>query len=659
MCGIAGFISLTTSNNLSSDAMQMIEKLHYRGPDDKGVWTDDSFDRDINDGIDNKKGIALAHSRLAIVDLSPAGHQPMESHNKRFVIVFNGEIYNHNEIRAELEQEKNQDQPALSWRGHSDTETLIAGFSAWGVEATIKKAIGMFAFAVWDKQLKTLTLGRDRLGEKPLYYGWQGDTFLFGSELKALKAHPEFKAEIDRDSLTLFLRHNYIPEPYSIYKGIAKLQAGCLLTLQQGDKTPAINQYWSATHVAQAGISQPFEGSPTQAVDELENRLAQSVKQQMMADVPLGAFLSGGVDSSTIVALMQSQSSRPVNTFTIGFDVPNYNEAIHAKAVAEHLGTNHTELYISAESAMDVIPDLPDIYDEPFADESQIPTFLVAKMAKEHVTVSLSGDGGDELFCGYNRYQITAKSWGKLSPIPRSIRQVMSAGLTSLSPATWTKISQLIPESKRPQSLGEKIHKGAGVLASESIQDLYKGLTSTWKDPASLVIGATEPATLLTGNTPNLEGLSDIEQMMVLDILTYLPDDILTKVDRAAMRNSLETRVPMLDHNVVEFAWQLPIDYKLRNGVSKWPLREVLYRHVPKKMIERPKMGFSVPIDEWLRGSLRDWAEDLINESRLVDEGYFNAALIRKLWQEHLSGKFDHFQQLWSVLMFQAWLEKQ
>jgi len=643
MCGIAGFISLLTSENLSLHALQMIEKLHYRGPDDKGVW------------IDNKNAVALAHSRLAIVDLSPAGHQPMESHDERYVIVFNGEIYNHNEIRADIDKRKS----GINWRGHSDTETLIAGFSVLGIEETIRKTTGMFAFAVWDKQSKTLTLGRDRLGEKPLYYGWQGDTFFFGSELKALKAHPDFKSEIDRDSLTLFLRHNYIPEPYSIYKGISKLQAGCLLTLKQGEKEGTMTQYWSATSVAKSGVKTPFTGTPTEAVDELEDRLAKSIKQQMMADVPLGAFLSGGVDSSTIVALMQSQSSRPVNTFTIGFDVPNYNEAIHAKAVAEHLGTNHTELYISADSAMDVIPNLPEIYDEPFADESQIPTFLVAKMAKEHVTVSLSGDGGDELFCGYNRYQITAQSWGKLSPIPRSIRQVISAGLTSLSPATWEKISQLIPEAKRPQSLGEKIHKGAGVLASESIQDLYKGLTSTWKDPASIVLGAKEPNTLLTGNAPNLEGLNDIEQMMVLDILTYLPDDILAKVDRAAMQNSLETRVPMLDHNVVEFAWQLPMDYKLRNGVSKWPLREVLYRHVPKKIIERPKMGFSVPIDEWLRGPLRDWAEALISESRLQEEGYFNATRIRTLWAEHLAGKFDHFQQLWSILMFQAWLEKQ
>ena len=621
----------------------MIEQLHYRGPDDKGVW------------ISDDDGIALAHSRLAIVDLSPAGHQPMESDNERYVIVFNGEIYNHLDIRTELEQMGIN----LTWRGHSDTETLIAGFSAWGVEETIKKTTGMFAFALWDKQTKTLTMGRDRLGEKPLYYGWQGDTFFFGSELKALKAHPDFQSEINRDALTLFLRHNYVPEPYSIYKGIAKLPAGCLLVLKQGETEGVMTQYWSAVEIAKAGVANPFEGTTTQAVDELEVRLGKAVKQQMMADVPLGAFLSGGVDSSTIVAMMQSQSDRPVNTFTIGFDVPNYNEAIHAKAVAEHLGTNHTELYISASTAMDVIPDLPHIYDEPFADESQIPTFLVSKMAKEHVTVSLSGDGGDELFCGYNRYHITAKSWGKLSPIPQGMRQILSAGLTSISPQMWTKLSHIIPEKKRPQLLGDKIHKGAGVLASDSIQNLYKGLTSTWKDPASLVIGGTEPATLLTDNYPNLDELSDIERMMVLDILTYLPDDILAKVDRAAMRNSLETRVPMLDQSVIELAWQLPIDYKLRNGVSKWPLREVLYRHVPKKMIERPKMGFSVPIAEWLREPLRDWAEALLDEKRLNDEGFFKVDVVRKVWNEHLSGQFDRSAQLWNVLMFQAWFETQ
>ncbi len=647
MCGIVGFISPPYSNkkskNLSSNATQMIEQLHYRGPDDKGVWTSDD------------DGVALAHSRLAIVDLSPAGHQPMESHNGRYVIIFNGEIYNHLDIRAELEQRDT----TITWHGHSDTETLIAGFSAWGVEKTIKKTTGMFAFAVWDKQTKTLTMGRDRLGEKPLYYGWQGDTFFFGSELKALKAHPDFQADIDRNALTLFLRHNYIPEPYSIYKGIAKLQAGCILVLNHGETEGEITQYWSAVDIAKAGVETPFKGTPTQAVDELEVRLSKSVKQQMMADVPLGAFLSGGIDSSTIVAMMQSQSDRPVNTFTIGFDVPNYNEAVHAKSVAEHLGTNHTELYISASTAMDVIPDLPQIYDEPFADESQIPTFLVSKMAKEHVTVSLSGDGGDELFCGYNRYHITAKSWGKLSPIPQSMRKVLSAGLTSVSPQLWTKLSHMLPEKKRPQLLGDKIHKGAGVLASDSIQDLYKGLTSTWKDPASLVIGGTEPATLLTDNYPNLDELSDIERMMVLDVLTYLPDDILAKVDRAAMRNSLETRVPMLDQNVIEFAWQLPIDYKLRNGISKWPLREVLYRHVPKEIIERPKMGFSVPIAEWLREPLRDWAEALLDETRLSEEGFFKVDTIRKVWNEHLSGQFDRSAQLWNVLMFQAWLETQ
>lgn len=643
MCGIAGFISLSTSNNLSSNALQMIEQLHYRGPDDKGTW------------IDSKKNIALAHSRLAIVDLSPTGHQPMESHNERFVIVFNGEIYNHNEIREELEQ----GQPAISWHGHSDTETLVAGFSAWGVEATVKKATGMFAFAVWDKQTEVLTLGRDRLGEKPLYYGWQEGTFFFGSELKALKAHPDFEAEIDRDVLSLFIRHSYIPEPYSIYKKIFKLKPGCLLTLKKDNKKTTIAPYWSVISIAKSGIKSPFTGSPSEAVDELELKLGQSVKQQMMADVPLGAFLSGGVDSSAIVSLMQAQSNKPINTFTIGFDVADYNEAKYAKKVAKHLGTNHTELYITPKESRDVIPDLPHIYDEPFADRSQIPTFIVSKMAKEHVTVSLSGDGGDELFCGYNRYLITAKSWQSINKFPPIMRRLTARGLMSVSPRTWSNIAKLIPHNKRPRSAGDKIHKGAGVIGSSSIQEVYRGLTSIYKHPELLVLNSKEPPTLLTDNYPDLTEFNDIESMMLLDTLTYLPDDILSKVDRAAMRNSLETRVPMLDHEVVKFAWSLPLNYKLRNGVSKWPLKELLYRHVPKKLIERPKTGFDIPLGEWLRGPLKDWAEELLDEHRLTKEGYFDAGIVQNLWREHLTEQFDHNLVLWNILMFQAWLDIQ
>jgi asparagine synthase (glutamine-hydrolysing) len=459
--------------------------------------------------------------------------------------------------------------------------------------------------------------------------------------------------------LTLLLRYNYIPEPYSIYQGISKLRPGCLLTLPYGEKKGIVTDYWSATEIAKHGVQTPFEGTPTQAVNELETLLKNAVNQQMMADVPVGAFLSGGVDSSVIVALMQSQSSLPVNTFSIGFDVTNYNEAVHAKAVATHLGTNHTELYVSPSVAMDVIPNLPSMYDEPFADSSQIPTFLVSKMAKQHVTVSLSGDGGDELFCGYNRYNITAKSWGSLRPIPQKVRQMVASGLTSISPDTWTKLGNLVPENKRIRLLGDKIHKGAGVMASGTVQELYRDLTSQWKDPASIVIGGSEPATLLTENLPDLKGLSDIERMMALDIITYLPGDILTKVDRAAMGNSLETRIPMLDHHVVEFAWQLPIEYKLRNGISKWPLREILYRRVPKKLIERPKMGFGIPIGEWLRGPLHDWAEELLNESRLNNEGFFKAKPIRDMWNEHLKGQFDYTHQLWCILAFQAWFENE
>jgi asparagine synthase (glutamine-hydrolysing) len=643
MCGIAGFISSPSSENLSLKATNMIKQLHFRGPDDMGVW------------IDQEASVALAHSRLSIVDLSSAGHQPMESHDSRYVIVFNGEIYNHNELRLEL----NSSGRFFKWRGHSDTETLITGFSVWGIEETIKKTTGMFAFAVWDKQERVLTLGRDRIGEKPLYYGWQGETFFFGSELKALKVHPAFQGVIDRNALTLLLRYNYIPEPYSIYQGISKLRPGCLLTLPYSERNCIETEYWSATEIARNGIQAPFDGTPNQAVNKLETLLRNSVAKQMLADVPIGAFLSGGIDSSAIVALMQSQSNQPINTFSIGFDVANYNEAVHAKAVATHLGTNHTELYVSPSVAMDVIPKLSSMYDEPFADSSQIPTFLVSKMAKQHVTVSLSGDGGDELFCGYNRYQITAKSWGSLRPIPKKVRQVIASGLTSISPDTWTKFGNLIPETERIRLLGDKIHKGAGVMASGSVQELYKGLSSQWKDPASIVIGGSEPATLLTENLPNLQGLSDIEQMMALDIVTYLPGDILTKVDRAAMSNSLETRVPMLDHHVIEFAWQLPIEYKLHKGISKWPLREILYRYVPKKLIERPKMGFGIPIGDWLRGPLREWAEELLDESRLNDEGFFRSKAIRTMWNEHLNGQFDRTHQLWCILAFQTWFENE
>jgi len=653
MCGFVGFMGgISSYEQLRDEAMlkRMADKITYRGPDDAGYWCD----RDHH--------VGLGHRRLSIVDLSPAGHQPMQSPSGRYMIAFNGEIYNHKLLRQKLEATGQ----VPSWRGHSDTETLLAGFDAWGIQGAVEGAIGMFAFAVWDRQTSTLTLGRDRLGEKPLYYGWQGRgddaVFLFGSELKALRAHPAFENNINRGAVSLLLRHNYIPAPYSIYEGIAKLVPGSLLTVSPRHHKPKVSTYWSGAQVAEFGVVKAFAGSAEQAVDKLEALLKDAVHQQMMADVPLGAFLSGGVDSSTIVALMQAQSSRPVKTFTIGFNEEGYNEAVHAKVVAHHLGTDHTEMYVTAEQVRAVIPLLPTLYDEPFSDSSQIPTFLVSQLARQHVTVSLSGDAGDELFCGYNRYQMTTNLWRKLAAVPLPLRKMAARGLTSISPQSWNRLAGalagVVSRSAQFANVGDKLHKGAGVLASQSVDSLYRGLVSHWDDPASVVIDGHELPTLLTGNMPVLKGLDDVQRMMALDMLTYLPDDILTKVDRAAMGVSLETRVPFLDHRVVEFAWSLPQSMKLCDRQTKWCLRQVLYRHVPQTLIERPKMGFGVPIDTWLRGPLREWAEDLLSETRLKREGFFNPAPIRQKWAEHLSGQRNWQYHLWDVLMFQAWLEQ-
>jgi asparagine synthase (glutamine-hydrolysing) len=648
MCGLTGYLSTQVSTEPPEILLSnMSAAIAHRGPNDSGTWHD------------LQSGIGLAHRRLSIQDISPAGHQPMHTAIGRYVMVFNGEIYNHNKLRAKLEQTGQ----APAQRGHSDTETLLACFEVWGIEATLQRSIGMFAIAVWDRQTNTLTLIRDRIGEKPLYYGWQGDTFLFGSELKALKAHPAFLSEIDRNALCLYMRHNYIPAPYSICRGIAKLPPGCLLSVSLKQRDPQIKVYSSVAETVLQGKAQPFNGSAEDAVTALESLLKDAIGQQMIADVPLGAFLSGGIDSSTVVALMQSQSSLPVKTFSIGFHDDRHNEAACAKAVAQYLGTDHTELYVSSEDAMAVIPRLPTLYDEPFADSSQIPTFLVSQMARQYVTVSLSGDGGDELFAGYNRYSLTDRIWNKLFRIPRPLRQLTANAITRISPESWNRIAtalqSIFPTFKQWANVGDKLHKGAGVMASQSANDLYRRMVSHWQDPAIVIIGGVEPTSYSTDNIPALDGLNIVERMMALDLLTYLPDDILCKVDRAAMGVSLETRVPFLDHRVVEFAWRLPMEYKLREGQTKWALRQILYRYVPKELIERPKMGFGVPIDSWLRGPLRDWAEDLLDESRLRQEGYFNPAPIRQKWEAHLSGKGNWQHSLWGVLMFQAWLEDQ
>lgn len=649
MCGITGFLQPAgfALDTAQSQARQMANAIRYRGPDDAGVWADGAA------------GVALAHRRLAIVDLSPAGHQPMASASGRYQLVFNGEIYNHLALRKELTSRGG----ALRWRGHSDTETLLAGFEAWGIVETLQRCIGMFAIAVWDRQAHVLTLARDRMGEKPLYYGWQGSgeraCFLFGSELKALRAHPAFAAGINRDALALYMRHNAVPAPHSIYSGIHKLPPAHWLQVSAAAREPTIQQYWSLVDVAMAGQRAPLNGSPAAVTDELEALLQDAVRQQLMSDVPLGAFLSGGVDSSAVVALMQAQSSQPVRTFSIGFNETGYDEAVYAKAVAQHLGTDHTELYVTAQQALDVIPRLPVLYDEPFADASQIPTFLVSQLARQHVTVALSGDAGDELFGGYTRYQMTAAWWKKLTSVPSIARRTCAAGIRTLSPAAWNTLLRptrpLLPRSLRLANMGDKLHKGAGVLTARSVDELYLGLVTHWQ-PDSVVLGGHEPVTVLRC-APPLPGLDAIQRMMALDAITYLPDDILTKVDRAAMANSLETRVPFLDHRVVELAWRIPLALKLRDGVGKWVLRQVLYRYVPKTLIERPKMGFGVPIDTWIRGPLRDWAEALLDESRLRRDGFFNPQAIRQKWAEHLSGQRNWKYHLWDVLMFQAWLD--
>jgi asparagine synthase (glutamine-hydrolysing) len=641
MCGIWGFVGQPLDPAVST---RIGESLAHRGPDDAGVWSDPSA------------GVTLGHRRLAIVDLSAAGHQPMTSACGRFVVVFNGEIYNHLDLRSELERIG----AAPAWRGHSDTETMLAAFVQWGITAAVQRMTGMFAFALWDRERRELTLARDRLGEKPLYFGRLGKAFVFASELKALRAHPAFDCEIDRDALTLLLRHNYIPAPHTIYRGIRKLEPSTLLTLAEGGRETR-SVYWSARDAALHGIAEPYGGGDSDAVDALERMLKEAIGRQMVADVPLGAFLSGGVDSSTVVALMQAQSSRPVKTFTIGFHEQGYDEAEHAHAVAAHLGCEHTELYVSPQQALDVIPRLPALYDEPFADSSQIPTFLVAQLARQHVTVSLSGDGGDELFGGYNRYLWAARIWRRLGNVPAALRGSLAGLLTGPSPATWNRLFDVVrfalPNHLRYGNPGDKLHKLADMLGARSADEVYLFLVSLWRRPADIVVGGREPATVLTEPEHRLAASSFESRMMYLDQVSYLPDDILAKVDRAAMGVSLETRVPMLDHKLIEFAWQLPLDMKIRNGSGKWLLRQVLYRHVPQQLIDRPKMGFGVPIDIWLRGPLRDWAESLLAEDRLRREAYFDPLPVRAKWQEHLSGRRNWQYHLWSLLMFQSWLE--
>lgn len=650
MCGIAGFLG--SSHVIDTDQQQkviedMTRALTHRGPDHSGSWCN----------LD--AGIALGHRRLSVLDLSSAGNQPMMSKCKRYMVSFNGEIYNHLELRKKLEKTG----VAPIWRGHSDTETLLGAIASWGIEQTLEKLVGMYSFAVWNTETSTLTLARDRVGEKPLYYGWQGNTFLFGSELKALKAFPFFDAEIDRQSLALYLCYNYVPTPHSIYKNVFKLLPGSFISICEGQSSVKPEFYWSARTVAETGQKEPFSGTDLEAIHELQRQLEQSVSGQIVADVPIGAFLSGGVDSSMIAAIMQTQTSQTVKTFTIGFTDVQYNEAEQAKAVACHLGTDHTELYVTPKEAIGVITNLPSLYDEPFADSSQIPTFLIAELARRHVTVSLSGDGGDELFGGYNRHLWAANIWQKLGRVPTSFRKVLADMVTVLPPQAWNSVFQvlgkIIPAGWRHATPGDKLHKLADALSARSPEELYFKLVSFWKNSKNVVILGEQKSPSLLKEILFSPGPDEFaHQMMYMDLTSYLPDDILVKVDRAAMGVSLETRIPFLDHRLVEFAWSLPLSMKIANGQGKWILRQLLYKYVPQELIERPKMGFGIPLDEWLRGPLREWAENLLTEARLRDEGFFDPAPIREKWAEHLSGLRNWSYLLWSVLMFQAWLEE-
>lgn len=633
MCGLAGFFSASGFGSVDAETVtrSMSSQLIHRGPDDAGVW------------LDAEAGIALGHQRLAILELSAAGKQPMAAASGRYMLAFNGEIYNHLQMRDELAHAGST--PA--WRGHSDTETLLAAFDHWGVAATLERCVGMFAIALWDRAERRLTLARDRLGEKPLFYGWQGGHLLFGSQLSALRAHPAFGASVDRSALADYLHCGYITSPASIYTDIFKLVPGEFVQFDTATATGTVPQsvkYWSLDDVARDGMARPFSGSDIEAVDELDRRLSQAVQLQSIADVPVGAFLSGGFDSTTIVALMQRHASRPVKSFTIGFDEATHNEAVHAKRVAQHLGTEHTELYVTPREATDVIPSLPQVYDEPFGDSSAVPTILVSRLAREQVTVSLSGDGGDELFGGYTRYFRTREIWDQSRRLPAPLRQTVGVGLNTLS--------ALMPTSH----LGRRIKRRADLLRSRNISMCFQNHVRQRNDVHKLVLGS-EPIAWQGRLLESALKCGDQEEaMMMMDALGYLPDDILTKVDRAAMAVSLETRVPMLDHRVVEFAWQLPQHMKIRDGQGKWLLRKLLGRYVPDSMMDRPKMGFGVPVGQWIREPLRDWAESLLAPQTLKEQGFLNPKYVQQEWAHHLATPSSSGDKIWQILMFQAWL---
>jgi len=651
MCGIAGIFS---SGRIDEQSVaRMIRPIAHRGPDDQGIW------------IDADAGIGLGHRRLAIVDLSPAGHQPMSSADGRFVLTFNGEIYNHGELRRELEQRGSV--PEGGWRGHSDTEVLLQGITTFGLAETLRRSAGMFAFALWDRKDRTLALVRDRFGEKPLYYGWAGQDFIFGSELKALTAHPRFDNPIDRRALGLFAARTYIPAPRSIYRRIFKLLPGCVLTVdvdaagRPRDDAPAegtasgglrLERYWAYRDVVRAGLRDPIRDE-AEVLEELERTLAAAIRGQSMADVPVGAFLSGGIDSSTVCALYQKYSSVPIRTFSIGFEEAGFNEAADARRVAEHLGTVHHERYVTVDEAREVIPQLPAMYDEPFADSSQIPTHLVSRFAREQVTVALTGDGGDELFAGYNRHFAAPKLWAQLQKLPQPLRAGTGVPLSRVPARFWSGVANILPGRYQPH-LGGKLQKAFRLAASaDSFDQVYCSFLDEWGNEPSPVIGGDDPSgfDLDVG-----EDAPDAVRMMYCDAVTYLPDDVLAKVDRASMAVALETRVPFLDHRVAELAARIPLDLKVRGGRGKFILRQLLHGLVPRELVERPKAGFGIPVGEWIKGPLRPWAESLLDPAAMRSEGFFDPEIVGRRWRDHLAGRRESTPALWAILMFQAWL---
>lgn len=639
MCGLVGYWRPgggEAAGAMRQTVSRMADILRARGPDDEGTW------------IDAESGVALGHRRLAVIDVSSSGHQPMQSASGQLVISYNGELYNADELRRDLEQTGSR------FHGHSDTEILIEACATWGVETAVKRASGMFAFALWDRSERALYLARDRVGIKPLYWGWQGDTLFFGSQMKAFAPHPGWKPELDLDAVASYVRFGYVPSPHAIYKGMAKLDPGHILRIDS-NRGLEFTRYWNIDEIAANAGQTAQITTDIEATETLERVLRASVKRHMISDVPTGAFLSGGIDSSTVAALMQMESDRPIRTFSIGFADSAYDEAVHAKAVANHIGSDHTELYVTPQDAIAVIPNLPEWYDEPFADSSQIPTFLVSQLARENVTVALSGDGGDELFGGYNRYLWGERLQRRLMWMPGPVRRSMSDMIGGVSPSFWDKIFSIVPASHRPTQAGGKVQKLAGLLALGDRSDLYRHLVSQWRHPENLVRGGVERATAMDDATLSKRMPDYMSWMQLMDMRGYLPDDILTKVDRASMAVSLEARVPLLDPEVVELAWSLPRNLKIRGGDSKWLLRQVLHRHVPEALVDRPKMGFGVPIGDWLRTDLRDWAEELLDHKKLEGDGVFNAAPVRRMWDAHVSGQQNMQYPLWVILMFQAW----